>query len=314
MSCTQHCPGSIRTHMNKSRYASPLADHYLSTCAYISHTMSSTLCCQYSTLSSPSPRFAIVSEYLECLYGYSIASPLRSLLPTHSRAVTLRRGFSLLWKHSPRDCTLILERSQLTVEDLRHSFDNIRCSIRTPCARKTRRKLCASIVTTIVHQCQYLDTLTISDLLSLFLGYSHSPTILDEIQHMGLHDVYMSIIGFECGDHIVQHLRDSTLRSRYDSQSLWHKNQRKQQREGRARELQNSRFGNQSDWPRVVPLDVKLECIRGYYRATQWTEPDVCAVCSQFQDAMHYVSVPRGTCGRDLPGELHWGKLEITDD
>ncbi|TEB31911.1 hypothetical protein FA13DRAFT_1791208 [Coprinellus micaceus] len=29
---------------------------------------------------------------------------------------------------------------------------------------------------------------------------------------------------------------------------------------------------------------------------------------------MHYVSVPRGTCGRDLPSKLHWGKLEITDD
>ena len=310
-SCTQHCPDSIRTRMNKSKYASALANHYLSTCAYISHTRSSALCCQYPTLNRQCPRFMVVSEYLECMYGRPIASPLKSLLP--SPAVSLRHGFPLLWKHSPQDCALILERSQLTLEVLQHHFDNTHCSIRVRCSRKTRRQLCSSIVSTIVRRCQYLDTLSVSDLLTLSLNYSYSFS-LNKTQHSELKDIYMSVIAFECGCDVVQHLRDSTLRSRYDSQSLWHRNQRKQDRVRRAHELQNSRSGNTSVWPQVVPLDVKLECACQYYQATQWTEPDVCAVCSQFQRTINYVSVPRVSLGCDPSCELHWDKLEIADD
>ncbi|KAG2738321.1 hypothetical protein P692DRAFT_20639125, partial [Suillus brevipes Sb2] len=48
-----------------------------------------------------------------------------------------------------------------------------------------------------------------------------------------------------------------------------------------ANEAQNLDAVRRIEWPAPVSKEVILGCLHRYYEGTKWTDPPICAVCSQ---------------------------------
>ncbi|KAG1737048.1 hypothetical protein EDB19DRAFT_1910051 [Suillus lakei] len=223
-------------------------------------------------------RGTLLAAEFHNLYGPEVATALRTppvisvSLAIDSAAMRASEAMSLPWiSASIDDITSRLEK--LRRSDVQLCIHQFAPRYRTLYNRLSHRKTCNALANHVRQRALSLFHAGASILGDIYLAYFPFLTF-DSLSDQ---DVFHQIITHEFGALVTERLSQEIV-----SQSVKHRSARLERKQNALADANTIRIERERDWPVPVSKEVIFECLTGYMKGTMWTEPPVCAVCSQY--------------------------------
>lgn len=294
-------PGLLVARRTKSCFVRALSTHFLdsrsSLLAKPFHAASDELVDIPLPVECPRLLVPLLSAWMDHLYGSEVAAVIcRPLPPTY--VYHLAPSDPLPWTSMPTE-VLVARLRRLSIGSLSDAVRSIPLPNRPPLQPRSRTKTSNGIVSHIRSRVLYLQLTGMSVLCDLYLAYS--PYSIDfPLNRLQLIN---SILEFEYGPTVVQTLNHEPL-----SVSERHKLIRREDKQSHVARIAAEGLERQIQWPVIVPQEIVLECQTAYCKATEWSDPPVCAVCAQYQSDCKVVTVVEGETS-----DLYFESLRVTD-
>jgi len=228
-------------------------------------------------------------EQMTHAYGHELCNVLRrSALPVVIHEFALRDLPSP--HHFPGSFQEQLSKlCALSSEQLSSVLTAIPRSIRPVALRPSKKSKAQAILFHVLHFCDLLSRVPMSDLqhtfLALFPSSTDCPTTESELVLPLLMAVYTKPV--ICALQAYE--------TRAEARSLYHNELQKSKRSSaqkmRAKVSLDSLEEHRLSWPQLIPDDVKLSCMRDMYEGMKWSKPKVCAVCARARMGVEIYSV-----------------------
>ncbi|KAG2142130.1 hypothetical protein BD769DRAFT_52350 [Suillus cothurnatus] len=217
----------------------------------------------------------IAAEFIH-LYGAVVAASIRRPSLDSVSIVNVANGASshnfAPWTSQPlQELTRRLEK--LPRADIQSCIRALPRDLHTLYNSHSHRKSCNALANYIRQRAMYLANVGAVPLCSIYLFHVPLPSTCD----LSYDDICNAIIRCEFGNDVVDRFsQEIPTRSAAD------KNLRMAKKQSALAEARQIVAVREQHWPSVVPQMVILQRLNEYMDATVWTDPPICAVCSQY--------------------------------
>ncbi|KAG1863882.1 hypothetical protein F4604DRAFT_2028772 [Suillus subluteus] len=229
-------------------------------------------------------RGTLLAAEFQNLYGPEVATALRtppvisSSPALDSAAMQASKGMSLPWISASVD-DLARHLKKLKRTDIQTCIRRLAPRYRTLYNKVSHRKTCNALANHARQRALHLFHAGASVLGDVYLAYFPflSCYLLSDKA------VFCQILAHDFGVLVTERLsQEIVLRSVKDMSA------RPECKHNALAEARDIRTDRERGWPMPVSKEVVLKCLNGYMEGTMWTEPFVCAVCSQYdRDAVN---------------------------